>query len=518
MRLRMDRRAFVEGSVRLGTLALVGCRVTMHDGAGLKDSAAVASPSVRRSLTSSAAEDDVELYKKAVALLKASGVWQAQATLHSNFCTHGNWFFLPWHRFYLMYFEEVCRHALRQAGESDTFSLPYWNWPDTGRKIPGIFWGDGNPLFNSSRSMGPNDTYADAACGDGTLDSIRLINNFLDFGGGRAGAQQEWGGSGQLEGTPHNTIHAATGGDMGALASPLDPIFWLHHANVDRLWATWQASNPHMIPSYPNAQDSTAQSRQGMLLDGNFWLNFALDGFEDINGKRFTKKVKDCLDPARMAKPYIYDTLVPKNDHREGSPAPDGTHEPYSLLGNVAPKPSLGLSGSGTAKGVLRDLVYVELKDQGLVIKVDQTNKIISANINLSPAIRHYITRLSDKPSYTGSLTLLVEKIPIPTDDLVHRIALDFYANHPNLTTETDASDPQFLSSYSFFAHTHPGAPRTVSIRIALNQPFLRMRAAKVEPQKALLLQILVKDRLLQTLPNLDFFSSVHFRLCYIET
>jgi hypothetical protein len=44
------------------------------------------------------------------------------------------------------------------------------------------------------------------------------------------------------------------------------------------------------------------------------------------------------------------------------------------------------------------------------------------------------------------------------------------------------------------------------------------MRAAKVEPQKALLLQILVKDRLLQTLPNLDFFSSVHFRLCYIET
>ena len=305
---------------------------------------------------------------------------------------------------------------------------------------------------------------------------------------------------------------------MSAFMSPLDPLFWLHHANIDRLWATWQARNPGIIPSYPHDQDSAAQGSKGVLLDTNFWLDFALDGFEDINGKRFAQRVKDCLDPMRMVKPYTYDTLAPMHDLRDVTPAPDASHEPYSLLGPVAPKPFLGLSASGTVKGVLRDRIYIESKDTGLVIKVDQTTKIISANINFSPAIRRCIASLSDKPSYTGSLTLLVEKIPVPADDLVHRIALDFYANHPDLTTETDASDPQFLSSYSFFTHSHPGAPRTISIRISLNQPFLRMRAAKVEPQKALLLQILVKDRLLQTLPNLDFFSSVHFRLCYTET
>ncbi len=39
---------------------------------------------------------------------------------------------------------------------------------------------------------------------------------------------------------PHGSIHGAIGEDMGAVPrSARDPIFWLHHANIDRLWAVW---------------------------------------------------------------------------------------------------------------------------------------------------------------------------------------------------------------------------------------------------------------------------------------
>jgi tyrosinase len=42
----------------------------------------------------------------------------------------------------------------------------------------------------------------------------------------------------------HGRGHGYVGGDMdGSSASPNDPIFFLHHAQVDRLWAAWQEAN-----------------------------------------------------------------------------------------------------------------------------------------------------------------------------------------------------------------------------------------------------------------------------------
>ncbi|KAJ2852724.1 hypothetical protein IWW36_000081 [Coemansia brasiliensis] len=47
-----------------------------------------------------------------------------------------------------------------------------------------------------------------------------------------------------LENTVHGLPHLTLGGDMNTMHSPLDPVFWLHHANVDRLFAQWQAADP----------------------------------------------------------------------------------------------------------------------------------------------------------------------------------------------------------------------------------------------------------------------------------
>ena len=43
---------------------------------------------------------------------------------------------------------------------------------------------------------------------------------------------------GMLEATPHNTVHNTIAGDMATMLSPRDPIFFLHHANIDRIWAS----------------------------------------------------------------------------------------------------------------------------------------------------------------------------------------------------------------------------------------------------------------------------------------
>ena len=54
-----------------------------------------------------------------------------------------------------------------------------------------------------------------------------------------------------LEGI-HNSGHVWVGGTMMSIVTaPADPIFWMHHAEIDRLWAEWQQANPGEHPSLP---------------------------------------------------------------------------------------------------------------------------------------------------------------------------------------------------------------------------------------------------------------------------
>lgn len=57
--------------------------------------------------------------------------------------------------------------------------------------------------------------------------------------------------SGVLEYRPHNAVHRYIGRDMGNPSrAARDPIFWLHHANIDRLWAKWNEDNDqHQNPT-----------------------------------------------------------------------------------------------------------------------------------------------------------------------------------------------------------------------------------------------------------------------------
>ena len=66
---------------------------------------------------------------------------------------------------------------------------------------------------------------------------------------------------GGLEMTPHNDVHVAVGGSRGLMVNPLtaayDPIFWLHHSNVDRLWVEWLGLPDRENPAEPAWLDET---------------------------------------------------------------------------------------------------------------------------------------------------------------------------------------------------------------------------------------------------------------------
>jgi len=195
--------------------------------------------------------------------------WPRGATW--NECQHNSWFFLPWHRIYLHYFESVVRRTIADLGGPSDWALPYWDYSDPERenvrRLPPAFRerqmpsGDPNPLFVSERAPGINqggeldplfvdidDAMAIRHFSRPTVDlDPDPANEFVSsgFGGPRSGWNHSEGALGRLEITPHGQVHVGVGGidPPGWMSlfetAGLDPIFYLHHANIDRLWEAW---------------------------------------------------------------------------------------------------------------------------------------------------------------------------------------------------------------------------------------------------------------------------------------
>lgn len=171
--------------------------------------------------------------------------WDYQADIHRIFCdspppgytkVHFTWRFLAWHRAYLWYFEKI----LQQAAGTTSLTLPYWNWT-TALQLPAQYWGAGNPLFDPRRVMTPTSRLDPTQT---AIDRLLSLPTFSQFGGDPST-------SGALESGPHNYVHRTVGGDMGRFGTAaLDPVFWAHHSNVDRVWWMWNQQGK-MNPSDP---------------------------------------------------------------------------------------------------------------------------------------------------------------------------------------------------------------------------------------------------------------------------
>jgi tyrosinase len=167
--------------------------------------------------------------------VKERGLVDAFADIHVRHFSmgiHRSSHFLPWHREFILRFEEALQEEVRAV------DLPYWdstvdNSPSDPLWNPG-FLGQFNAAWGLGRALGsdvlPTAQQVQTNQGRGTYDAF-------------------WP---ELELDIHNPPHRWVGGMMARAASPLDPVFYLHHAWIDMLWALWQQrTNAPFVASSP---------------------------------------------------------------------------------------------------------------------------------------------------------------------------------------------------------------------------------------------------------------------------
>jgi tyrosinase len=189
---------------------------------------------------------------------------------------HRSPWFLPWHREFLLRYER----ALRKVDAKVT--LPYWDWlADRAKSSPlwhadfmggtgkgpaghvadGPFAGSTGNWRLTVQSDGVHDPALRRAIGlEGRLPtktSIRAAIKRTPYDNAPwddMARPPETVGPGfrpQLEHVVHDPVHGWVGGTMELSTSPNDPVFFLHHANVDRLWAVWRSSHTGEEPYLP---------------------------------------------------------------------------------------------------------------------------------------------------------------------------------------------------------------------------------------------------------------------------
>lgn len=259
------RRRFLQRTGAAGGALLLGSGIFGHS---LGIAPALAQPVVRvRKDIDTLTPAEITALRTGIRVMRSRPAssptsWIFQANIHGHppgsgsnpawdKCQHGSFFFLSWHRMYLYFFERI----LRAASGDPNLTLPYWNYSKatpTARALPAPFRTPttGNPLFVAQRNppintgslLPPSAVSTTAALG--TINFTGPIGTSNNFGGQTVAAPIHFAGPhGRLESQPHDVVHVQVGGSTGWMGDPnlaaRDPIFWLHHANIDRLWNQW---------------------------------------------------------------------------------------------------------------------------------------------------------------------------------------------------------------------------------------------------------------------------------------
>jgi tyrosinase len=312
------------------------------------------------------------VYDQFVALHGAVMAVQAPGAVEPLNFAHWNIGFCAWHREYIRRFELAL-----QAGEPDV-TLPYWDWTADDAARSRLFvndfmgtlfegpqprpittgmlawaapeprpswWPDeaqGWRIHARLREIPPLDNSPESERLSATLQRGRLRTQGLPVGWPPTDASFEqlvhrdsptadthafWYFWGALEGgwRTHNTGHNFIGGHMAGAFSPNDPIFWLHHANVDRAWERWQQNRLDQVEGstredhYPAANTPSPWNGRpapmGHYLDDLMWPwvggakgyatmeESVADLLPDTRDEP-ARRVRDVLDPQTLGYTY----------------------------------------------------------------------------------------------------------------------------------------------------------------------------------------------------------------------
>ncbi|KAK4622203.1 Tyrosinase ustQ [Fulvia fulva] len=188
---------------------------------------------------------------------------------HVGYSTHHSAAFLPWHRYFLAIYEMALREACRYNG-----GLVYWDWTLDSHAL------EKSPVFDASSGFGGDgEVGAEITVGrtgrcvvDGPFAHTRV--NYYDIKYAphclSRGFRNIAGELGHIDGKDvspqsveevlsagtydkfvklmesrvHDVIPFGIAGDFETFSAPYDPLFFLHHTQLDRLWWLWQQRSP----------------------------------------------------------------------------------------------------------------------------------------------------------------------------------------------------------------------------------------------------------------------------------
>ncbi len=408
----------------------------------------------RRSMHELSLNDPIaEAYRDGVRILKerrgGAVSWESIAVIHGNEqgfnrCPHGNWYFLPWHRAYLVMFEQVLRDVTRFP----SFALPYWDWA-ANRSLPPHFTdpnynGRPNALFEPRRFMPADERISDEITGESVFEEIYAERNFEIFGTTRARGQNstdaQWiqarGASGPLERQVHDNIHGIVGsernGEAGLMASSLsalDPIFWLHHCNIDRIWAVWNQGG-------------------GRNTTNDLWLNMTFaNHFLRPDGQSYSSTVRNLqeilplgyrygLGPEAPARPAIVDIASIAFD------APSATRT--RSLGPLPSSTKFSMTNTRAAE-----------PGKSLEIVVPTNRSIVAPAVRGIPAPTRSAIGGAGVAVQSGKRVLaLINDFQQPQGATT---AVRVFVNGDNVTSATPVTDPSYVGTFGFFGGKHQG-------------------------------------------------------------
>jgi tyrosinase len=438
--------------------AVIGAGVIASGVPGMKALAA-GQPPQRRTLQGLAWNDPiVATYRDGVGLLKQKPAtdkisWAGLAGIHGidpnayHFCPHGNWYFLPWHRAYILTYERV----IRDLTSNNDFALPYWDWTNS-PAMPEVFVtpttpdGKKNALFVNDqdfeqrwkRTWPASEPMPARYVGPAVLQDILHSADYETFGTSRPQGQDtvdpSWvldgsGDQGTLEGLAHNMVHNSIGGWMPSAMSPRDPICFRHHCNLDRLWALWN--------SLGNANS-----------DDPLWTGMTFtDNFINTDGSSYSPKVADLFVPETLGYTYGLATQV-----ASAAASPNLLELQNKLVTLRAPGiarsadvKTFSVASTGQAFGTATQPLALSVNvDPGLIAAVTKRKPVSSGAEFLN-----FAAAREQRATGARVLAFVRDVAFTKPQDTEYRVFLD----HPDLNAQVPVSDPGYVGSFGVFFH-----------------------------------------------------------------
>lgn len=194
--------------------------------------------------------------------------------MHTNVSSpqaHGAAGFLPWHRAYLLDLERELQAI------DPSVALPYWRFD---QPAPNIFTLD---FLGVSNNLGTVQFSPSNPLQFWRTDGVQGINRRPFFNTGQAppNVRNEtqtlalgttFAAFRTMEGNPHGSAHVSFGGSISSIGTAArDPLFFLLHCNVDRLWAKWQRRFLRFNPALAASYDTNPGNPVGHRLTDTMW-------------------------------------------------------------------------------------------------------------------------------------------------------------------------------------------------------------------------------------------------------